>query len=78
MGVDIRETRETVKNYIEEQGVSFTNLLDEKGYVSELYSVRSHPTKFLIGNKGDLLGFAPGYREWDTDEVKALIDLLMK
>jgi hypothetical protein len=33
--------------------------------------------KFLIDKKGNVAGIAQGYREWDKEEMKSLIKLLM-
>ncbi|HDO35321.1 MAG TPA: redoxin domain-containing protein, partial [Nitrospirae bacterium] len=57
--------------------LSFPVLSDEDGQVTALYGVRSHPMQFLIDARGNLIGIASGYREWDTDEMKALIRALI-
>ncbi len=77
LGVDIEEDRETVLSLVRSQGISFINLLDKDGKVSYLYGVSSTPVKFLIDTKGNMAAAALGYREWDSDEAKLLITLLM-
>lgn len=77
VGIDISEERGTVLNFVRSSGLSFTNLLDTDGKVSTQYSVRSTPTKVLIGPEGNLVGMSLGYREWDTEEVKSLIRMLI-
>jgi peroxiredoxin len=77
IAVDVGEKREVVQKFIERNGYSFLNILDEDKDVSALYGVISHPMKFLINKKGELIGFAMGYRQWDTDEMKVLIKLLI-
>jgi peroxiredoxin len=78
LAVDVGEKREVVQKFIEKNGYSFLNILDEDKNVSALYGVISHPMKFLINKKGELIGFARGYREWDADEMKLLITSLLK
>ncbi|GMR03332.1 MAG: hypothetical protein BMS9Abin21_166 [Thermodesulfovibrionia bacterium] len=51
--------------------------MDKDGQVATNYGVSSHPTKFLVDTKGDLIGIATGYREWDKKEMKTLIELLI-
>ena len=77
MGIDISEDRETVLNYAHKDSLSFTNLLDIDGNVSTQYNVRSTPTKVLIDPEGNLVGMSLGYREWDTDEIKSLIRMII-
>lgn len=59
------------------KGYSFTVLMDEDGQVTANYGVSSHPSKFLIDTKGDLIGLTSGYGEWDKKEMKELIELLI-
>ena len=76
MAVDVGEKRDVVQKFIERNGYSFLNILDEDKDVSALYGVISHPMKFLINKKGEFIGFARGYREWDADEMKLLVQKL--
>ncbi len=78
VGIDIEESRETVRRYLRKKGISYTNLLDKDGGVSTLYNVRSTPVKFLIDTRGDMIAVALGYRDWEQEEFRTLIRLLMK
>lgn len=77
VAIDLRESRSIVENHVRNNGLTYTNLIDETGKVSEQYGVSSTPVKFLIDTKGNMTGAAIGFREWDTDEFKALIETLM-
>jgi hypothetical protein len=33
--------------------------------------------KFLIDKKGNIVGIAQGFREWDKEEMKSLVQLLI-
>ena len=78
LAIDVGESRETVRDFFKSDTITYTNLLDTETLVSALYGVRSHPIKFLIDADGKLAGKAEGYREWDTPEIKSLIQLLIK
>jgi len=77
LGIDIQENRNQVLRQVQKFGLSYENLLDENGQVSELYGVRSTPAKFIIDTKGNVVGAALGYREWDDAGMKLLIQKLM-
>jgi hypothetical protein len=77
VAIDVGEKRDTVDRYVRERGYSFQFLLDEDMQVSSSYGVRSHPMKFIINMKGELIGIGHGYKEWDTEEMKTLIQRLI-
>lgn len=77
LAIDVGEKKEIVQKFVRSRGLSFKFLLDKDGHVSARYGIRSHPTKFLIDTEGNLIGRALGYSEWDTDNMKSLIRLLL-
>ncbi|GAB4547184.1 MAG: hypothetical protein Fur0020_15520 [Thermodesulfovibrionia bacterium] len=78
IGIDIEEERERVLSLVNDYRLTYPNLLDSHGEVSNLYSVKSTPTKILIDKGGNIIGVSLGYREWDTDEMKRLIGMLVE
>lgn len=78
LGIDLREKSSLVKKYVRDNGLTYTNLIDKTGKVGGLYGVNSTPVKFLINAEGNVTGSASGYKEWDSDEVKTLIESLME
>ena len=78
VAIDLREESSHVKKYVHDNGLTYTNLIDETGNVRAQYGVSSTPVKFLIDTEGNMAGAAIGFREWDSDEVKALIETLME
>jgi len=78
LGIDIQENRDLVLRQVQKQGLSYDNLLDENSEVSNLYGVRSTPAKFIIDTNGNLVGAALGYREWDDEGMRSLIQRLME
>ena len=77
MAIDLRESISTVRNFVRDNDLTYMNLIDETGKVSELYGVSSTPIKFFIDANGNTVGAALGYKKWDSDEVKSLIEQLM-
>jgi thiol-disulfide isomerase/thioredoxin len=77
LAIDVGEDRGTVEKYVRSKGYSLKFLLDEDKVVSARYGVRAHPMKFLINRDGKLIGVGQGYREWDTQEMKTLIQALI-
>jgi len=75
--ISVKESAASVKKLIEGKGYSFKVLLDKKGDVSSLYNISSHPVKFLIDKRGYLISSALGYREWDSKEMKQVVNLLI-
>ena len=77
LAISIQEDKDTVLKHVSDNGLSFTNLLDNDGMVSAQFGVRSTPTKILLDKEGDLTGMALGYRKWDSEEMKSLISMLI-
>jgi thioredoxin-related protein len=77
LAIDVQEKKNVVLRYVRSKSLSFHNLLDTEGEVTALYGVRSHPMKFIIDTDGNLIGVAWGYRDWDTDKMKSLIEVLI-
>ncbi len=73
VNIDVQEEREVVQDFMQSNGYSITVLLDIDGIASYRYSVRSHPMKFLIDPKGKIVGWARGYRQWDSEAMRMLI-----
>jgi len=77
VAINLKESSDAVLNKVRSAGLSFTNLLDKDGKISAMYGVSSTPMKFLINAKGNMIAAALGYREWDGDDVKSLINALI-
>ncbi len=77
LAINVQEKRNIVQEFTRSKGLSFRFLLDEDRQVSDLYDVRSHPMKFFIDAEGNLVGKALGYREWDNNKIKSLINLMI-
>jgi peroxiredoxin len=71
VAVNIRESEDTVRQFVDQLGLSFTVLLDRRGSVSDEYGAWSIPITYIIDRRGDFVGKAAGYREWDSREAQA-------
>jgi hypothetical protein len=77
LGIDVQEDRDIVLKYVRDNSLSYPNLIDEDGMVSMQYKVSSTPTKWLVDTEGNLVGMALGYRRWDVEEMRSLIQALI-
>lgn len=57
---------------------TFSVLLDPKCEVFDLFKVKGIPTTFLVDKKGEMIGKAIGPRDWKSQEVFSLINLLIE
>ncbi|MEW6374685.1 MAG: TlpA disulfide reductase family protein [Thermodesulfobacteriota bacterium] len=67
-----------VKEFIEKNRYTFPVLLDPKYEALDLYEVKGIPTTILIDKKGILIGKAIGPRNWRSQEVISLLNLLIE
>lgn len=58
--VDSGESKETIKNYIQENNINFLMLIDEQREVWSKYLVRGTPSHFLIGKDGKIVNIRFG------------------
>lgn len=70
IAVNLRESKEDVRKFFDELGLTFTALLDRDGEVSNEYGVWSIPLSYFINRKGEFVGKVIGYRKWDGPEAK--------
>jgi len=77
LAVDVREKRDEVSSFIENNRYTFPVLLDSWGRVANIYSVRYYPTTFLIDREGKVVGKAVGAREWASEDSFDLIKYLL-
>lgn len=77
LAVDVREKRDEVSSFIENNSYTFPVLLDSWGRVANIYSVRYYPTTFLIDREGKVVGKAVGAREWASKDSFDLIKYLL-
>ena len=69
LAVDLREGKEEVSSFMKDYGLTFSVLLDSKGEVGSMYTVRAIPTTFLIDLEGMIVGGALGARDWASADA---------
>ena len=78
LAMDVKEDRDTVSSFIENNDYTFPVLLDSRGKVANMYDVRAYPTSFLIDREGKVVGKAVGARKWASkcsfDLIKYLLN----
>lgn len=77
LAVDIEESKSKVWRFKKLLNISFTTLLDSKGSVARDWGIQIYPTSFLIDSEGRIRYGVQGALEWDSEEVKQLIEKLM-
>lgn len=70
---DDTKTVKKVKPYVKQRKYEMIVLLDSNKEVGNRYSVRAHPTSFLIDTDGSIVHFAQGYNKGDEKELEALV-----
>ena len=76
--VNVQEQTETVKQLFEKEQIALQVVLDQDGKVSQNYHVSSHPVKFLIDGQGNIIAMGLGYRDWDSEDINKLVNLLLQ
>ena len=77
IGVNARESKEAVRRYAKELGLTFPLVLDPDGKINALYGVIGLPTTFVVGRDGRAIAFAIGPRQWESAPARALIAALL-
>jgi len=76
VSINLQESRDQVKGFFKEQGLTFIALLDKDGEVGARFGIRNIPTTYILDKQGRILGAAVGAREWDSKEAIALFEHL--
>ena len=77
LGVNIDDDSRRAMQMIEELGVNFPVLFDDRKEVSKLYEVEAMPVTVLIDREGNVRfvhhGYKPGYEDKYLDQVRSLL-----
>ena len=77
VAVNLMETRDQVRAFVEEQELTYPILLDRHGEIAERYGVMRLPETVLIGRNGEVIGKAIGFKDWDRDDARQLVASLL-
>ena len=56
LAINVGENKEEIQEFIDENKLSFTVLLDEDMNVANTYGIRSYPTTIAVNKKGEVIG----------------------
>jgi thiol-disulfide isomerase/thioredoxin len=77
IGINARESRETVRRYAKELELGFPLVLDPDGKIAAGYGVVALPTTFLVARDGRAIALGVGPREWQSAPARSIIDALL-
>ena len=78
MLINVQEQVETVKQLFKKEQIALQVVFDQDGKVSKDYYVSNHPIKFLIDGQGNMIAVGFGYRDWDSEEMNKLVNILIQ
>jgi len=77
LAVNVKETKATAWRFMNLLKVNFPALLDSDGSATEAWEVQFYPTSFLIDSAGNIRYTAHGMIDWDSDEIRQIIEQLI-
>jgi peroxiredoxin len=77
ISVDAGAPRNVIGPYLSNLGLTFPVLLDPDMRTAQAWRVTGLPATFIVGPQGDVVGMAIGAREWDSAEMRALLENLL-
>ena len=67
-----------IKSFVDEYGLSFPVLLDEKGEVERLYPSMTIPFTYVIDREGRVVARVDGAKNWESNKTFEAIEYLLK
>ena len=77
VSVDRGAPRAVLEPYIRHHGLTFPILLDPDSRTAGAWRVTGIPATFVVRPGGEVAGMAAGAREWNSTEMRALIETLL-
>jgi peroxiredoxin len=77
VSVDRGAPRALLDPYLKNLGLTFPILLDPDAATAGTWRVTGIPATFLVRPSGEVVGMAMGAREWNSREMRALIETLL-
>ncbi|MCJ7691638.1 MAG: TlpA family protein disulfide reductase, partial [Clostridiaceae bacterium] len=74
IAINVGESRDTAKSFIEENNFNFKVLLDSDENISNQYKLLGYPTSYFIDTEGNIVSMKSGYMT--LEEMKAHINEL--
>jgi len=73
-----KNSENKIKSFVDEYGLSFPILLDEKGEVERLYPSMTIPFTYVIDRQGRIVARVDGAKNWESSETFEAIEYLLK
>ena len=73
-----KNSENKIKSFVDEYGLSFPILLDEKGEVERLYPSMTIPFTYIIDRQGRIVSRVDGAKNWESSETFEAIEYLLK
>ena len=77
VSVDRGAPRGLLEPYVRSLDLTFPILLDPEAKTAGAWRVTALPATFVIKPGGEVVGFAMGAREWNSDEMRALLESML-
>ena len=77
VSIDYRETRQELLDFTQQIPVDFPVLFDVDGKASLLWNVFSFPSSYLVDKQGRIRYSANRAIDWDTQEIRSLVNRLI-
>jgi hypothetical protein len=71
------KVRTLVRGYAQRHNLTFLNLLDSKSEVATQFGVRGVPINFFVNSQGQVVAYARGYRDWQSEDGRKVIEALI-
>jgi peroxiredoxin len=78
LGVEGTNRPKLAKAFLEEMGVTFPVVMDDKKVAKELYKIKGYPTTYLIDTQGRIIFRHLGFSEGKEKTFEAEIQLLLE
>ena len=77
LAVNMGETAEQVRAYIEKHRLSFPHVMDPEARAERAFGIQATPTNYLIDRRGHVVAAGMGYRDWTGPPAHRLIQRLL-
>jgi peroxiredoxin len=77
VSVDRGAPRALLEPYVRTLKLTFPILLDPDSKTSQRWRVTAIPATFIVRPGGDVAGMVTGAREWNSDQMRALVERLL-
>jgi peroxiredoxin len=77
VSVDRGSPRGLIEPYVRNLKLTFPILLDPQSRTSDGWRVTALPATFIVRPGGDVTGMVVGAREWNSEEMQALVERLL-